>query len=713
MKRVIIAPLVIVGMAMAYLKAYDVQPVKAQWSGWALGDENHGVSQTITCNFDSLVRVELFAGNIGSGGQYRVGVLENGSEIMWSTGNQKQDHSWIRFENWSTQVTFTKGKRYEFKFTRVGQDSIQYYYNPNNPYGYGILIDPNLPDPVPLGWDLCMRIYGKMDRVDSSYWGALVWVRDTVAARNNNVHGKVKAAGVHMDRIGIPWDWVWTDSLNNFDFTMTDPSVFYSHNTMGCKIIGILGSCPYWASSRYDSSGCPPRNLYLGVWDSRNYWARYVEGVVRHYYSDLGYINIYEIWNEPNNWTRFWRGPEYHYEIGPNQEDTINALCSLYARLCAVADSVIDSITQGEATVLIGSLVASQPLHSSRIPPLKMLGYCYRLADKRFWDGVSFHPYQDSGFNDINLFERQAESLRQVMRENGDYGELWITEIGTPHDVPDTLIGKEAQANCLGKIFVAAEGSAALPTGGYDRVCYYSFIDRDAGEYNYGMLDTLFQPKPAFYASCQTSSLLMGKSFNQRVIFGDGRDDSVRVYEFEDPVSQKRTWVGWKNLITPDSDVPKVAVRMPVRSDTVFYLPLDYDGTQPTDTRVTETDGWLEIDLSTRPVFLTEKSEVLRPDLRVDSIRLVPSQPQVGMPLNIYFWVKNYGNRSLPAGAPGGIAVYRNGTRLSPPVPFPDDAAIDQNCERAFVFHIEAVPDTWRGQNLFSVVVNPDRGFVE
>ena len=49
--------------ALAYVRAYAVDPVKAQWSGWTrtLQGQNQ-VSEVITCNFDSLCYVELFAG---------------------------------------------------------------------------------------------------------------------------------------------------------------------------------------------------------------------------------------------------------------------------------------------------------------------------------------------------------------------------------------------------------------------------------------------------------------------------------------------------------------------------------------------------------------------------------------------------------------------------------------------------------------------------
>ena len=55
---------------------------------------------------------------------YRLGAVEDGVEVMWSPGTQDRDHSWVRSEDWNDSIAFTKGKKYEFKFTRAGSDSI-------------------------------------------------------------------------------------------------------------------------------------------------------------------------------------------------------------------------------------------------------------------------------------------------------------------------------------------------------------------------------------------------------------------------------------------------------------------------------------------------------------------------------------------------------------------------------------------------------------
>jgi hypothetical protein len=115
--------LVAVGVSLGLVQAYSVAPRTGNWSGWtSLTAPNNRVSQTVTCNFDSLVYVELFAGDEGSGGQYRVGVWQDGIEVMFATQFPRQSCDWVRFDSWDVHPAFTKGKLLEFRFTRSGQD---------------------------------------------------------------------------------------------------------------------------------------------------------------------------------------------------------------------------------------------------------------------------------------------------------------------------------------------------------------------------------------------------------------------------------------------------------------------------------------------------------------------------------------------------------------------------------------------------------------
>jgi hypothetical protein len=63
----------------ASVTAYHIEPRTAAMSGKVPGDPQYGgVSQTVVACWDSLERVEVFAGAKGNGGAYRVGVRLDG-----------------------------------------------------------------------------------------------------------------------------------------------------------------------------------------------------------------------------------------------------------------------------------------------------------------------------------------------------------------------------------------------------------------------------------------------------------------------------------------------------------------------------------------------------------------------------------------------------------------------------------------------------------
>jgi len=159
-------------------QVYSVEPVKAAWSGWTrtiLGQDT--ISQTITCNWDHLDGatggyVELFAGDHGAGGAYNLEIKDvTAGQVVAKEENRTPggSHTWLKFSNIQMEPgrSFTKGKLYEFKFTRSGSDSIQYYYSQDNPYPYGSIVNPS-----GLGsFDLALRAYGVMDTIGADWFG--------------------------------------------------------------------------------------------------------------------------------------------------------------------------------------------------------------------------------------------------------------------------------------------------------------------------------------------------------------------------------------------------------------------------------------------------------------------------------------------------------------------------------------------------------------
>ena len=64
--KVLVLVAVMLSSAYCYVTGYHVEPIKAAWSGWTAFQGY--VSQGVTCNFDGLSYVELFAGEKGKRG---------------------------------------------------------------------------------------------------------------------------------------------------------------------------------------------------------------------------------------------------------------------------------------------------------------------------------------------------------------------------------------------------------------------------------------------------------------------------------------------------------------------------------------------------------------------------------------------------------------------------------------------------------------------
>lgn len=122
--KVLVLVTLMLSSSHGYVSAYHVEPVKALLSGWSPLYEN--VTQTVTCNFDSLSYVELFCGAIADSGTYNLDVRdgETGDRVAYKYDvRQNRDHGWVRFDTLAIVGPFTKGKTYEVRFTRSGSDS--------------------------------------------------------------------------------------------------------------------------------------------------------------------------------------------------------------------------------------------------------------------------------------------------------------------------------------------------------------------------------------------------------------------------------------------------------------------------------------------------------------------------------------------------------------------------------------------------------------
>jgi len=117
--------LMAVSVASGNVRAYAIDPVRANWSGKA--DPEDGVSEVITVCFDSLTDpayIECFVGD-GNPTGYKVQVLTypgpNPTLVAEGEGDATHGHSWVRFDTLTVRHPdlIVKGRQLEVRFSRA------------------------------------------------------------------------------------------------------------------------------------------------------------------------------------------------------------------------------------------------------------------------------------------------------------------------------------------------------------------------------------------------------------------------------------------------------------------------------------------------------------------------------------------------------------------------------------------------------------------
>ncbi len=731
MRAVVVFVVAVVTMAHGLVTGFRVEPVKAAWSGKA--DPEDGVAQVLTVNFDELnsasgAYCELFAGTMGGGGAYHVSVrtYPGGTEIATGDTTGNLDHKWVRFKlGLSYPESIVKGNKLKFQFTRSGQDSIQYYYDEACGYDYGQMIAPYPPSITP-SYGLAMRVYGRMKPVDSTYWGMvpeLPWNPDWLKRAWRD---SMRTAGVGLARLEIDWNQVQPNGPTGYSFGRTDDQLEWIQDSAKCEVFAVLTRCPKWTSSRREWKQlegspdswywdtvpyCAPRNLWPRP-ESTNYWAQWLDTLVEHVGDK---IQVWEIWNEPNDTctdpsadnTGWWRRPNMDSAY-PGLGGQERGLCSLYVRFCEVADSVIKLKTGHENDrVLIGSVYSVNKEYNGLVAGTTWVRTCYDVAGTVFWDGVAAHPYQDEPdkMYDFRKFEADADTLRALMKHYEHNGELWGTEFGvyTSGDSPADA------ARAMAQVFIAAKASETNPGRGWDRLCWWLFRKASQACGHYPLVNSLLDTCYAsFHAFKQMTNQLTGKRFNGRAMTGDTATDTlVRMYEFEDTTTLKKTWVCWSDEATAP---PTTFVKLPARSDTTSATDLDYGDDPPPSDKQTAATGWLPCTLVTRPVFIAERGGISRPDLVVDSTRYFQPPDSIA----VRAWVTNRGNRATPRQTPGNqpyptwAVLYANGDSIAE-MEYTDSIPAESSAVFEFARGDMQTPLT----ALLEVRVNPGQSYVE
>ncbi len=711
-------------LVMAATKMYDVVPYR-NCVAQARPDEE--ISQSFINVVDSLTVISVWVGDAGDTSKhFEIQVRDSvTSELIAQTKVGGAQPTW----NWSwmlCSLVTTNGKRpirgrtYRATLTRQNGVAISYAYDPReSTYAYGCMSVGATRHPSE---DLAMRVYGACAPLGDFALGMnanLEWYNgngDT--AYWQDVLDSLKSSGVRWLR-GHPawWDGISSDSAT-WDFDLPD-SIVDSCLVDSLDIIHVLCYSAPWASACTVETLCgkkhyPPRSLYAPIFvddtmvNPANLWATYVYRVGQRY---KGKVTHWEAWNEPDC-EIYWNCPIGYYDIlGQTRLDTARQMCSLYVRLCAIADTVLNRVDTTNK-LYVGS-VTPYTGGPSGLDWNSGVGWLLDFYDLggTVPDGMILHPYGDPGTFDVK-FKEYLDTTRSIMRSQGDeIKPIVCTEYGIPTD----LYGEEDQAKQVTKSFVFTAASLVNPSGPYDHLSWFQFIDYRE---KFGLTDLDLTPKPAYYSHAQVLDRVRGMTVNGRVLTGDPwKDDNTRIFEFADPGApdgRGKFWVAWRRRDPSfgHEEPPLVDVGIPTRTDVVEWEYCAYSSGNGRKADTADTDGWYDVSLGTRPLFIfePETTAVSRPDIVADSIRIRPSQPTVGRACTVYVWVHDHGTRAL-ANPPGGIEFLCNGEPLGWRA-WADGT--DQGGGSIMFMHVcQWLDPMHAGRALFSAVANPNQDFVE
>jgi hypothetical protein len=442
----------------------------------------------------------------------------------------------------------------------------------------------------------------------------------------------------------------------------------------------------------------------------------------------VGQTLLFECRNEPNDrgsdteghpsfWPGYWHAPlpDYYWgSLGPSAQDTITALETLYARFCDVAAFAARKASDS-ANVLVGGLGGVHVEYPNDAHPncglVSGVHWLEAYGDQHGHStgdtanaGVTAHPYQygtdDGWVVDGETLAYDMDLLRGAMQEGGERDkQLWATEMGWGPSA-DTWNAWRAPFSIPSSHIVGLAGS---PTSFVDKIFWFCLCDPMAGGSALLKSDTAdpqlpMQRKPCYYAYRQMTQELLNKRLNGRVQTGNPAGAGVFLYEFEDPASSRKTWVGWR---TWHPACESVVVKVPTRTDEADKVRL-WRGPGPDSGRaLTPPDGWLHPALDSVPVYIHEIGNASRPDLVVDSIWTEPEIVSTGARVRLFAKLRNIENVATPETLLT-VCFYADGDKID----LLHGLSIPAHGEITCSTEVLWTP-TWPGKYLLKVVANP------
>jgi len=586
MSRIICVGIVMVANVFAATTVYDVE---LSYNDNLSARE---VSQSFVATADSVSEVAFFCGKKIIPGRYQF-------RLEYSDGSQLSE--WIEsdsaglYEHELVSATFNpkvyvrKGFSYRLHVTHSvwPQCTTNFYYNSSDPYTEGEFIGHS-------GWDLAARIEG-FNNFPKGLFGMNAHILQTYGSIPDSFYAMDKwaecidsmgAMGVTWDRVGMnAWQHFQLDSvdIDSFHYEWCD-SLMKLYAEEEINVLWYFTMSTKWAASdsrfHTDTVYYPfPSNLFEPVLDSAgsinqaNYFAQYVFKFIMRYGPNGEFwqtqgtknpIRYYEMWNEPewgirDDWwgdTTTITDPVYDSLIATQGDTT--SLITVYSRLCIVGDSVVQIAAESLGVSDSLLTLVYLPYHhwdTNEWPrPDVWLDQLESHHVDEYCDGISFHSYATPTWEPL-FHNRQKLTLDSIgiYQKNSDFRSkfLWCTEHSTGCFLAgDSVAGFPVQSDEQ-LATIATFSANDFPEGPLSHSFLWCFSHKyfnDTENDNMRLKCITrddFEKRDPGYGFNQLTTMLQEYQLNGCLTDGTTYD-TIRIYELENPATNRKLYVGWK-----------------------------------------------------------------------------------------------------------------------------------------------------------------------
>lgn len=314
----------------------------------------------------------------------------------------------------------------------------------------------------------------------------------------------IKSMGVSAIRDGGSWSKMEKEK-GVYDFSGSTDQMFNKSYSEGTQLLYELayGNTLYSANEK----DIPTTKEYMDK------WILYVEAIVTKYKDKIDY---WQVWNEPNI--------ELFNPSGATATQYTELLKQTYLKIKEIdpTSKVVGGGLAGAGTDTISYLI-------------EML----RAGAGDYMDILDIHPYRQATNPESYMAER-LPYIQAVLDLNGCGDiEIWIGELGWYTGTLSTSVTEEAQAaySIRSRVLYDDFNRTYNKKG---KFFWYDFqndgTDDTSSEHNYGMTESVFKPKPSFYAYSAFNYLIGNKNLRNLT-----KDSDIYQATYEDD-----TYVLWK-----------------------------------------------------------------------------------------------------------------------------------------------------------------------